>query len=471
MVATASPVKETTGVHITHIIKGETRLGTETEYSSGGTRFFTPKLDLRELVWARTEPGPAFDLKLAEVLDLLTATGDALRRDEKGFMAEAAEQARLNSPLDPGVIQRSYQRLPDHFGRERIMSLIEGELGDARLLDEWVPFKNRLGGVGAIRAFPPRLVHVMAGNAPNVAASTIIRSAILKGVHLLKLPSNDLFTAPAILRTMAAIAPGHPTVRSFSAVYWRGGDAAVEGTIFRPQYFDKLVAWGGESAIKSAKNYIGPGFELVAFDPKTSISIIGKEALASPERITETAELAASDSTVFNQAACSSSRFHYVEAENDEILDQYCAELQKRMGVERRTASVYAQKVPSELQEEIETLKSFDDMYRVWGDYDGKGLVIRSEEPLDMYPDGKIVNVVRVPTVSAAVRYATVATQTVGVYPPGKKAEIRNALASVGVQRVITLGGAASMVPGMSHDGFFPLHRMTRWVNDEGLSD
>ena len=49
MVATTSPLKETTGVHITHVIKGETRLGTETEYSSGGTRFFTPKLDLREL--------------------------------------------------------------------------------------------------------------------------------------------------------------------------------------------------------------------------------------------------------------------------------------------------------------------------------------------------------------------------------------------------------------------------------------
>src|SRR5207245_219401 len=86
-----------------------------------------------------------------EVLDLLIATGDALRRDENGFMAEAAEQARLNSPYDPGVIQRSYQRLPDHFSRDRAMSLIEGELGDARLLDEWVPFKNRLGGVGGRR--------------------------------------------------------------------------------------------------------------------------------------------------------------------------------------------------------------------------------------------------------------------------------------------------------------------------------
>jgi hypothetical protein len=469
MVAIASPVKETAGVHVTHVIKGETRLGTETEFSSGGTRFFTPKLELRELVWSRTEPGPAFDVKLAEILDLLIATGEALRRDENGFLAQAVEQARLSNPLDPGVIQRSYQRIPDHFSRDRMMSLIEGELRDPRLLDEWVPYKNRLGGVGAIRAFPPRLVHVMAGNAPNVAASTIIRGAILKGVHLLKLPSNDLFTAPAILRTMAAIAPGHPTVRSFSAAYWRGGDASVESFIFRPQYFDKLVAWGGEGAIKSAKNYIGPGFELVAFDPKTSISIIGKEALASPERIEETAELAAIDSTVYNQGACVASRFHYVEAEDDETLDRYCDELQKRMGIERSTASVYAQKVPAELQEEIETLKSFDNMYRVIGDYDGKGLVIRSDEPLDMYPDGKIVNVVRVPSLAAAVRYATVATQTVGVYPANRKAEIRNALASVGVQRVITLGGAQGMIPGMSHDGFFPLHRMTRWVNDEGI--
>ena len=64
MVATASPVKDAKRIHVTHVIKGETRLGTETEYSSGGTRFLTPKLDLRELVWPRTEPGPAFDLKL-----------------------------------------------------------------------------------------------------------------------------------------------------------------------------------------------------------------------------------------------------------------------------------------------------------------------------------------------------------------------------------------------------------------------
>ena len=31
----------------------------------------------------------------------------------------------------------------------------------------------------------------------------------------------------------------------------RGGDAKVEGLLFRPQFFDKLVAWGGDAAIRS----------------------------------------------------------------------------------------------------------------------------------------------------------------------------------------------------------------------------
>ena len=55
------------------------------------------------------------------------------------------------------------------------------------------------GTVSKVRAFPPRLVHILAGNTPAVAATTITRGALTKGVHLLKLPANDLFTASAIL--------------------------------------------------------------------------------------------------------------------------------------------------------------------------------------------------------------------------------------------------------------------------------
>jgi hypothetical protein len=60
-----------------------------------------------------------------------------------------------------------------------------------------------------------------------------------------------------------------------------------------------------------------------------------------------------------------------------------------------------------------------------------------------------------------------VATQTVGVYPDRRKAELCDALACAGVHRVVSLGGAGGMPPGLSRDGFYPLQRLMRWVNDE----
>ena len=452
---------------IAHILKGQSV--TVKAWRDQGGRLSTDALNLNDLVWPRTLPGPAFDMPLADILDFLVESGEALAADEAGLMREATERMIASGDSDRGIIERAYAALPHLFQRDRLLAMIDGELGESAALDGWKPFENRLGEAGAIRAFPARLVHILAGNAPGVAAMTIIRGAITKGVHLLKLPSNDLFTAPAILRIMAALDPEHQLVRSFSAVYWRGGDKAIESRIMRPQYFDKIVAWGGEAAIRGVKDYIGPGLELVSFDPKTSIAIIAKEALQSVSAIADTAERAAMDSTPYNQAACVSARFHFVEAEDEDAVDAYCAELQRRMGVERRSCSVMADPVPAELREEIETLAQFDDLYRVWGSYEGAGLVIRSDEPVDFYPDGKIVNVVRVKRLEDALSFVTVATQTVGIYPSERKRDLRDRLASAGVQRVVTLGGAESMVVGMSHDGFYPLARMVRWVNDEGL--
>ena len=93
--------------------------------------------------------------------------------------------------------------------------------------------------------------------------------------------------------------------------------------------------------------------------------------------------------------------------------------------------------------------------------------MIRSDEAVDFYPEGKVVNVVAVERLEDALRHVNVATQTVGVYPPQRKAALRDLLASAGAQRIVSLGAATPEV-GLPHDGFYPLHRFVRWVNDEG---
>lgn len=454
-------------VPVRHFVKGVVVEGAADEYRGpGGIRFTTPALDLDRLAWSRQAPGPAFDVPLSEIKAFLAETGQRIRRDADGFLAEAFEHMQRASSLDRGVLERSYADLPRLFDPAMLDFIVEGEIGGGDVLDGWREVTVPSGRKARIRAFPARLVHILAGNTPGVAALTIVRGALGKGVNLLKLPSNDLFSATAILRIMAGIDADHPVVRSFSAVYWRGGDAAVERMLFRPQFFDKLVAWGGEAAIKSAKNYIGPGFELVAFDPKTSISLIGREALATADTIAEAAELAALDATSYNQSACTASRIQFVEGSVEDV-DRFCAALQERLGVERHTASEIGPRVPADLREEIDALRDMAPYYRVWGDFSGRGIVIRSDEPVDFYPDYKIVNVVHVASLEDAAAHANVATQTVGVFPPSRKAALRDGLASAGVQRIVSLGAAGTGSPGIPHDGFLPLARLVRWVNDE----
>jgi hypothetical protein len=215
---------------------------------------------------------------------------------------------------------------------------------------------------------------------------------------------------------MADLDASHPITRSFSSVYWRGGDKGLETLLFRPQYFDKLVAWGGESAIRGVLQYVGPGLELVSFDPKVSISLIGREAFRSDEVLDEVAERAACDVANFNQEGCVSSRYQFVEGTTEQV-DRFCERLVGRLGVDRELGSARGPKVPREIRDEVEILRMLEPIVRVWGSYDG-------DDPL----------------------------------------------ASRGVQRVVALGEAHEAGMGMPHDGMYPLHRFVRWIVDNSTA-
>jgi Acyl-CoA reductase (LuxC) len=227
------------------------------------------------------------------------------------------------------------------------------------------------------------------------------------------MPSSDPFTTVAVLHTMADIDRGHPIVRSMSAVYWQGGDKSIEGTLYRPQYIDKIVAWGGGDAINNVIGYLGPGIQLVSFDPKSSISMIGREAFGSGDVMAEVADRLAADTTVFNQEACLASRYAFVEGERDEV-EAFCAKVVERLGVDREFASAAAAAPSSEVRDEVQVMEAMGDL-AVWGGFDGRGLVILSDRPVEFHPSNKTSNVVMVASLDDAVRYVNVATQTIGV--------------------------------------------------------
>src|SRR5579862_1639054 len=430
-----------------------------------GVDFVTPKIDLDALIGPRTEPGPLFDIKLAEILDFLVETGERMKRDSNGYLRTCADRISMSNVLPRTVIDQNIRMAAELLNKATLLEYAERNLGDVRVLDEWVEHVDGASRRSYTRAFPPRLIHVLPGNSPTVSVLSIALGAMVKAVNLFKMGSSDPFMAVAILRTMLDVDPNHPVPRSMSAVYWRGGDESLEKAIYRPQHFEKIVAWGGGDAINNVIKYLMPGLQLISFDPKTSISMIGIEAFESDEVLDQVATRAAHDVGMLNQEACVCSRVLFVEGDRKHI-NRLCERLQQKL-VERNAISGKAPPLPRDMAEEVETLRALEDDFGVWGVGDGSGLVVLSEEPVDFHPINKTANVVAVKSLKDALKYVNVATQTVGVYPPSRMPELRDGLASGGAQRVVRLGDAGGQSIGAPHDAMYIMHRFVHWIVHE----
>lgn len=453
------------------VIRGQLVEGADTRHRSRdlGVDFATPAIDLDAVVTPRRQLPPLLDVPLAEIVDFLVETGECLDLDRNPHLQRCLDLVAETNPLPRRVVENLYRSAPALLGRDSLWAQVESNFADPAVLDGWVSRTDKAGNTGAIRAFPPRMVHMLAGNAPAGCIASIAQGALVKAVNLFKMPSSDPFTTVAVLRTMAEIDPDHPVVASMSAVYWAGGDETVERTLYRPQYFDKIVAWGGGPAIGNVIKYLGPGIQLVSFDPKSSISMIGREVFGSEEVVAEVAERVAADTCVFNQEACLASRFVFLETTDRDEARRFCAALLPRLGVDRLFGSAVAPLPPADVRDEIEVMGAMGDEIEVFGRFDGRGVVVLSEEPVDFHPSNKISNVVMVASLDEAVGHVNVATQTVGVYPCTRKAQLRDALAAAGAQRVCRVGTANGHVAGGPHDAMYPLARFVHWMGDDDI--
>ncbi|MFI5719003.1 acyl-CoA reductase [Nocardia sp. NPDC051750] len=452
-------------------VRGELIQGDDNVHRSRdlGTDFRTPALELDAIVVSRAQLPPLLDTPLTEIVDFLVEAGERLALDKNPHMQRCLDLVAATNPLPRRVVENLYRSAPHLLTRAGLMAQIESNFHNPAVLDGWIAHTDPAGNDVAIRAFPPRMVHMLAGNAPAGCIASIAQGAMTKAINLFKMPSSDPFTTVAVLQTMAEIDPKHPVVQSMSAVYWQGGDESIERTIYRPQYFDRIVAWGGGPAINNVIKYLGPGLQLLSFDPKSSISMVGQEVFESPDAVADVAERVAADTTVFNQEACLASRFVFLETDDRDQARTFCAALADRLAVDRVFGSAVAPLPPPDVRDEIEVMQAMDDEIEVFGRFDGRGIVVLSEQPVDFHPSNKISNVVMVSSIDGATRYVNLATQTIGMYPYQRKAELRDRLAGAGAQRICRVGTANSHVEGSPHDAMYPLSRLVHWMADDDI--
>jgi len=428
-----------------------------------------------------------YSLPFGEVLTYLAGLREILAGDLR-LGSLVGEYARAISPLAGASTEVLLRMLPELLDPLALREEVDHQLGDdhapgSRYLDDWVSQRARLhhgptarlgqrvtphalpvdDSAARVRAVPTRQLHITAGNSPLVPVLSLLRALLTKGAPVVKMSVASTAAITLMALAMHQLDPRHPITRHASVVYWRGGDRQVEDALLAPGAFDRIVVWGSLETLRSLGPRIGTT-RAVLFQPRYGVSLIGKEAFSA--HLKSVAARAAGDAMIANQAACTASLVHYVEAPQTRVVE-YCRALQEALRAwdeavpHRPTRSNLAQ---------LRRLRRSEFLDGTWFENgawpDTRSVVVYMPRPFDVaaHPMSRCVVVRRVDDLRDALPFIQPTVSSVGIYPEARRMELRDDLAARGVSTIAPLGATERMFPGMPHDGMRVLSELVNWT-------
>ena len=438
----------------------------------GELEFRTPdvKKHIKQLVMRNSvNQQDLYKLSLDNIIEYLDALSYRISPEDNPHIRQAIEINALTSTFNKTMNENMFRNMPSAIRRDAIEEVVDQMFGRA-CLDGWERRKFRDREV-SVRAFGGRTVHMNAGNGAAIVMFSTVFGSILRCDNIVKSPSNDPYTAAAMAQTMIEMDPDHPLTKHLSVAYWKGGDTEFEEKFYKPTNIDTIVAWGGFASMKHIRNYLRPGMDLVALDPKLSASVIGPEAFEDEDSLQYVAKQIGRDVGLYNQAACVSTRTVYVASGTNEKGIENINRLGQLVFDEIQglpdTVSCPAPDFDPVLRQEINGIRG-SEYFKVIGGKGAEGAVIVSQEDeqVDFSErlDCRVVNLVPVDKVEDCFQWITLDTQTIAVYPESLKSEISIQLALRGGQRITSLGCTGFEAMAAPHDSIELGRRIARWV-------
>ena len=186
------------------------------------------------------------------------------------------------------------------YRAERLVRLLQDELGDLSALDTFVSVNGRQH-----RAYGPTLItHVLAGNLPGAGLDSVIFSLLVKSATLVKASSTAPRLPTLFAETLAQVDPELGTC--LAVVTWPRGNTPLEEVAFSRA--ELVVASGSDKSLATIRPQVRGKF--IEYGHKISFAVITKEALND---IHSVAHKVAYDIALFDQQGCLSPQLIYIE--------------------------------------------------------------------------------------------------------------------------------------------------------------
>ena len=397
------------------------------------------------------------DIPIGAVTDFLGNAGRKMLDERDPLRNEAIAHGTLVSGFTREMFESDYTIMGTYLSKRHLFyALLDGELGDHHILDEWI--RNQ---VGRIRAFPRgRALHIMVGNVPLASMFSAMRSILTKNQTLIKIPSRDPVTSTYFaLLMLAANKPSNPLSRAISCFY-ADKDSPCLDHLKRSS--DVICAWGKGSALEEIKRTIPHSIPYLEFGPKRSLSVL----FSADANLRAAAMKLAHDVSVYDQEACFSPQRLFVIGEVEPFLTEL-----------RGFLDVFARALPkgrTNMDAESYLLRTRSEArYRGWEVHASAEWTVIVADPHDVvdHPLSRTLFVHRIDSLDEIVPFVDDETQTITVQPYRHAEKVADVLCPHGAQRICESGMVASPRGGFTHDGMYPLHYFVRIAHlDESVN-
>ncbi len=337
--------------------------------------------------------------------------------------------------------------------KEYLEATIQSDLGDKRLLDEWVPRAE-----SSVHCQPRgKMLHILAGNVPAVAIMSILRGSLTKNANIIKMSNRDLITPSYFAQAFYDLDPEHPITKTTSVLYWPHTNQEIFSKVI--SFVNVVCTWGGHDAVQETRRNTPPGVELLEFGPRRGMQLIGKEAFSELDKTTIKA---AHDLTLFDQECCFSPQIAFVEGDAGKYAESLAKSLEEeniRLPKGYGDPKFHANITNARMYSKFKGHKVHSSAKTEW-----TIIVADNIEDFPTHPLGRTIFVLPVKDITESFAHIGPETQVVAIEPYERSVDLREHLTLRGVDRITHLGKMGYFAIGAPHDGMYPLSRMVRWV-------
>ena len=274
--------------------------------------------------------------RVRTLIELIAHVAERWLDPTDGFRKMAIEEGCRELNLQPATLGRGLDSFFRLLSIEGLEGLVIQDLGELKRLDDFGsgPIEMRMGR--SSWACGPRLMgHIVAGNLPNSALTSMVLGILTKSAQFVKCPSNGSIIPRLFAHSLAQVEPKMSSCMELAT--WHGGSHELESALFSEA--DCVTATGSDEMVQSVRARLPLRVRFVSYGHRVSFSFIGNDYL-STYTVKRVVRDAVHDVTAWNQLGCLSPHVIYVQEDGvtspEGFAEALAAELEAREKTEPR---------------------------------------------------------------------------------------------------------------------------------------